>query len=148
MRFAFFIIMPRVFRRLLAAIGKGLRVIAIGSLVFLGTLSAFAQRYDAGYATAARDWEGFSPDQRIKLQVLLTAAGFWDSVPNLEFSSRLYEAVRAFQIANGLSGTGFIGKPEIDRLLTLGEPILSSGDSVSSSTPSAATRYGYLWHSG
>ena len=68
--------MPRVSRRLLAAIGEGLRVIAIGSLVVLSTLSASAQRYDAGYATAARDWEGFSPDERIKLQVLLTAAGF------------------------------------------------------------------------
>ena len=117
--------LPRVSWRRLAVIGKGLRLVVTGSLVVLSTLSASAQRHDAGYVAASRDWQGFNPDQRIKAQVLLTAVGFWDTVPNVEFSFRLYEAVKAFQIANGLPSTGFVSKPEIDRLLTLAEPILA-----------------------
>ena len=119
--------MPRVSWRRLAALGDaGLRLAVIGFfLVALGTLSASAQRHDAGYAAASHDWQGFNPDQRIKVQVLLTAVGFWDFVPNLEFSSRLYEAVKAFQIANGLPTTGFVREPEIDRLLIQAEPILA-----------------------
>ena len=117
--------MPRVSWRRLATIGAGLRLAVIGSLVVLSTLSASAQRHDAGYAAASSDWQGFNPDQRIKVQVLLTAVGYWDSVPNVEFSSRLYEAVRTFQIANGLPSTGFLREPEIDRLLSQAEPILA-----------------------
>lgn len=117
--------MLRVSWRRLAAIGTGLRLGVIGFLVVLSTLSAGAQRHDARYASASRDWQGFNSDQRIKVQVLLTAVGFWDSVPNVEFSSRLYEAIRAFQIANGLPSTGFVREPEIDRLLTQAEPILA-----------------------
>jgi serine protease Do len=103
----------------------GLRLVVIGSLVALSTLSASAQRHDAGYAAASRDWQGFTPDQRIKLQVLLTAVGFWDTVPNVDLSYRLYEAVRAFQAANGLPSTGFVREPEIDQLLIQAKPILA-----------------------
>lgn len=91
----------------------------------VSALAASAQRCDAGYAVASRDWQGFSPDQRIKLQVLLTAVGFWDTVPNLDFGFRLYESVKTFQTANGLPSTGFVGRPEIDRLLSQAEPILA-----------------------
>ena len=140
--------MPRVSWRRLAAIGTGIRLAAIGFLVVLSTLSASAEQHDAGYTAALRDWQGFNPDQRIKVQVLLTAVGFWDSVPNVEFSSRLYEAVKAFQIANGLPSTGFVREPEIDRLLTQAEPFWHTGDLVWSNTLSAAARYGCLWDSG
>lgn len=88
-------------------------------------LPAAAERGDGGYAGAVRDWQGFNIDQRIKIQVLLTAAGFSDAVPNVDFTHQLYQSIRAFQIANGLPSNGLLNKPEIDRLLQLTEPIFA-----------------------
>lgn len=49
---------------------------------------AVAQRRPPGYQQAEQSSSQLTVDEQIKLQVLLTANGYWPAVPNVNFSSR------------------------------------------------------------
>ena len=42
-------------------------------------------------------------DERVKLQVLLTAAGYWPAVPDAAFNTRLFNAILKFEVDNGFA---------------------------------------------
>lgn len=68
-----------------------------------------AQSQLPGYLQAADAFMGLSLDQRVKLQILLTAAGYWPAVPDADFSGRLFNAVLRFEV------DGPDGSPDGDR---------------------------------
>jgi Putative peptidoglycan binding domain len=63
-------------------------------------------------------------DTRITFQVLLTAEGYWPAVPNVNYSGRLYDAVRRFQSDHGFRPTGMLNAAELDKLLDVATPML------------------------
>jgi serine protease Do len=115
--------------------GSGQRVTSIRtafvSLVICATAVApsskmLAQTQVAGYAQADDAFMHMTLDQRVKLQVLLTAAGYWPAVPDADFSTRLFIAILRFQADNGFMPLGIVTKQQWDRLLTIAGPYLNS----------------------
>jgi Major Facilitator Superfamily len=64
-------------------------------------IEAGAQYVPPGYAEADNSFIQLNIDQRIKLQILLTAAGYWPAVPNVDFSTRLFNAICQFEVSKG-----------------------------------------------
>ena len=54
-------------------------------------------------------------DERMKLQVLLTAAGYWLAVPDADFSTRLFNAISRFEVDNGFVPLGILNDEQTDR---------------------------------
>jgi serine protease Do len=70
------------------------------SIVLLISPSALvrSQMGSGAYFEAERNFQtSFDLHQRIALQVLLTAAGYWDAVPDKDFSQRLFQALMRFE---------------------------------------------------
>lgn len=78
----------------------------------------------ARYEVAASAFNGLQIDQRLRLQVLLTATGQQVAVPNVEFSKRLFETVVRYQSQNGLPVTGVIDDAQSAGLLREATPLL------------------------
>lgn len=83
---------------------------------------ADAAPYSPTYATAAESFTSAPIDLRIELQLLLTAAGYWNAVPNASFSKRLFEALLRFQSDNGFPPTGVMDVSQVKRLASLAAP--------------------------
>ncbi|NDR67523.1 peptidoglycan-binding protein, partial [Klebsiella pneumoniae] len=66
----------------------------------------------ARYEVAAAAFQTLPIDQRIRLQVLLTATGQQVAVPNVDFSKRLFETVMRYQSQNGLPVSGVIDEEQ------------------------------------
>jgi S1-C subfamily serine protease len=99
----------------------------VAVLALLGFLStASAQSRPPGYFEAERAFSSLSTEDRIALQVVLTANGYWPAVPNVNFNNRLFEAILTFQSVNGYSANGVIDKQQLDRLIEVAAPILST----------------------
>jgi peptidoglycan hydrolase-like protein with peptidoglycan-binding domain len=64
-------------------------------------------------------------DNRVKLQTLLTAAGYWATIPNENFSNRLFEAIQRFQSDNNFVPNGVIDTSQFRRLTAAGGPLLN-----------------------
>ena len=56
-----------------------------------------------GYVQAEEAFVHMTLDQRLKLQRLLAAAGYWPAVPDADFSARLFDAILRFQVDNGFA---------------------------------------------
>ncbi|WP_162003405.1 serine protease [Microvirga tunisiensis] len=76
------------------------------------------------YRAAASEWSSLDAYQRVRLQVYLTAAGYWPAVPNQDFSMRLFEAMSQFQSDHGMPRTGILNEQQLDMLIQAAEPIL------------------------
>jgi serine protease Do len=101
-------------------------LLLIAVVVFsIGASDLRAQTRPAGYAEAERAFTQFSLDQRIRLQILLTAAGYWPAVPNENFSSRIFDAISRFQMEKGLSPDGILSPAEMEQLNAQGGPLLN-----------------------
>src|SRR5689334_23007530 len=61
----------------------------------------FARKEPPGYSRAEDSFMQLNVDERVKLQILLTAAGYWPAVPDTEFSTRLFDAISRFEVDNG-----------------------------------------------
>ncbi|MCB8819549.1 serine protease [Microvirga rosea] len=101
-----------------------------------------AQSRPQGYADAERAFTQFTVDERIKLQVLLTANGYWPAVPNVNLSNRLFEAIQQFQRETGRSPTGVIDEDQVKQLLNNALPLLQTWNFRSISHP---TRGHPIW---
>jgi len=96
-------------------------------LLVLLTLPATAQApvRPFGYEEAAGVFHGLDVDSRVRLQLLLTAAGVLASVPNENFNGRIFRAISDFQGDNGFTRTGGLTQDQFDRLLTVAAPNLN-----------------------
>ncbi len=65
-------------------------------------------------------------DERVKLQILLTAAGYWPAVPDADFSTRLFNAILRFEVDNGFTPLGVLNDQQMDRLTAIAAPYLNS----------------------
>ncbi|MBK3399207.1 MULTISPECIES: serine protease [Methylobacterium] len=100
-----------------------LTVLAVG-LALAGPAPALAQA-PAGYGEAESRFAFMETERRVRLQTLLTAAGYWTGMPNVTFGRRLFEAIAQFQGENGFRPTGWLDGAQLARLRMLAAPNLS-----------------------
>jgi serine protease Do len=85
-----------------------------------------AQTQLPGYAQAGDAFMRLTLDERVKLQVLLTAAGYWPAVPDAAFSTRLFNAISQFQVDNGFVPLGMLNDQQMNRLIAIAGPYLNN----------------------
>ena len=85
-----------------------------------------AQTNLPAYVQAEDAFVHLTLDQRIKLQVLLTAAGYWPAVPDENFSTRLFNAILRFEGDNGFVPLGILNDQQMDRLKSVAAPYLNA----------------------
>jgi S1-C subfamily serine protease len=92
--------------------------IAAAMLTAGALLAAPQARADYAYANAETAFQGESIDDRVRLQLLLAAGGYLNSMPMAQFSRHAYVGIQAFQDDNGFAPTGEIesNPDEIARL--------------------------------
>jgi hypothetical protein len=105
-----------------------MRRVCVLLFLMLAALPAAAQKRPPGYAEAAQQFESLTVDHRIRLQVLMTAAGYWPAVPNVNFNGRLFEAVKTFQRENGYVPDGQIDETQLRHLADVAAPLLRLWD--------------------
>jgi hypothetical protein len=94
---------------------------------WLGQSSAPSTSVPAGrpqYEAAAAQFENLPVEQRIWLQVRLTAAGHQVAIPNPSFSKRLYETILRYQAQAGLTATGMLNESQIGTLARDAAPMM------------------------
>ena len=79
-----------------------------------------------GYAQAEDAFMRLTLDERVKLQILLTAAGYWPAVPDADFSTRLFNAILRFEVDNGFVPLGILTGEQMDRLMAIAGPYLNA----------------------
>jgi serine protease Do len=99
-------------------------VALLALLSFLSSASAQTRR--PGYLEAEGAFSSLSVQDRIALQVVLTANGYWPAVPNVNFNNRLFDAILTFQSVSGYPTNGIIDKQQLDKLVDVAAPILST----------------------
>lgn len=85
-----------------------------------------AQTDQSDYIQAEDAFLHLTLGQRVKLQVLLTAAGYWPAVPDADFSARLFNAISRFQLDNSYVPLGIVTEQQFGRLSTIAGPYLNS----------------------
>jgi serine protease Do len=85
---------------------------------------ALAQPKETEFVQSEQAFNSLPIDTRITFQILLTADGYWPAVPNVNYSGRLYDAVRRFQIDHGFRPTGMLNAAELDKLRDVATPML------------------------
>ncbi|WP_313899354.1 serine protease, partial [Methylobacterium sp. E-065] len=90
----------------------------------------------ARYEVAAAAFQALPIDQRIRLQVLLTATGQQVAVPNVDFSKRLFETVMRYQSQSGLPVSGVIDEEQAAGLMREATPLLRTWGFRTASHPS------------
>jgi S1-C subfamily serine protease len=93
-------------------------------LALAGPVPALAQT-PPGYAEAESRFAFMETERRVRLQSLLTAAGYWTGMPNVTFGRRLFEAIAQFQGENGFRPTGWLDGAQLARLRALATPKLA-----------------------
>ncbi len=63
--------------------------------------------------------------ERVIAQTLLIGAGYQNAVPTERFSTNTFNALREFQIANGLTPSGSLDKTTSDRLFVVARPMFN-----------------------
>ena len=89
-------------------------------------IEAAAQSQLPGYAKAQDAFMRLTLDERVKLQVLLTAAGYWPAVPDAAFNTRLFNAILKFEVENGFAPLGILTSEQMDRLMAIAGPYLNA----------------------
>ncbi len=72
-----------------------------------------------GYPEADSAFSSLKQDTRVFLEVLLTAAGYYNSVPVGTFNSRLFTGTKQFQVENGYPQTGVLDKAQLNDLYSI-----------------------------
>lgn len=94
-------------------------------LVLSPVENASAQTRPPGYAQADDAFTRLALDERVKLQIFLTAAGYWPAVPDADFSTRLFNAISRFEADNGFAPLGVMTGEQRDRLMAIAGPYLN-----------------------
>ena len=85
-----------------------------------------AQAQLPGYAQADEAFMRLTLDERMKLQVLLTAAGYWPDVPEVGFGAHLFNAIQQFEVDNGFTPIGILNDQQMNRLIAVAGPYLNN----------------------
>ena len=93
-----------------------MRYIVLLLVLLFAAFPANAQKRPPGYAEQRPGSKSFTIEQRLRLQVLLTASGYWPAVPNVNFNSRLFEAITSFQQENGYFPNGQFDERQLSHL--------------------------------
>jgi serine protease Do len=112
------------------------------SFVALSVADVQAQVRSPTYPEADRAFMQLTLDNRVRLQILLTAAGYWQAVPNENFSGRIFDAIARFQSENGFVPNGIIDTAQFGRLIASGAPLLNQWVFRKVRHP---TQDGYIW---
>ncbi len=99
-------------------------VILAFTLFFASAIPAAAQSIPQGYTEAEDVFDQLSVASRVKMQVILTAAGHWPAVPNTTFSTRLFQAIASFQADHGFPRTGYLSPDQLDAAIDEAAPYL------------------------
>jgi serine protease Do len=99
-------------------------LICLSIIIFGLCVSAGAQSRTDRYIEAETVFKKMSPEERIYLQTLLATAGYWNAVPNLEFSVRIFEAVKRLQAEMGQEQSGLLSIRELVQLERNAIPLL------------------------
>lgn len=95
-------------------------------LFALATPTLTANARPIGYVEAAQSFQNtMSVAERLKLQVLIIAAGYSNGMPNENYSRRLFDAIENFQAENAFAADGRITPPEQRRLQEIATPLLN-----------------------
>ena len=93
-------------------------------ILFVSVSIGRAQTVGANYPIAEQAFDQSSIPDRMTLQLMLTSAGYWNAVPNVSFSRRLYSAIAQFQADNGYPTSGILDEGMIERLAANAAPYL------------------------
>ena len=85
-----------------------------------------SNNFACAYVQAEDAFIHLTLDQKIKLQVLLTAAGYWPAVPDENFSTRLFNAILQFEGDNDFVPLGILNDQQMDRLMSVAAPYLNA----------------------
>lgn len=96
------------------------------SLHFFLSGRSLAQTEMPGYSQADEAFRLLPLDERVKLQVLLTSAGYWPAVPDADFSRRLFNAILRFEVDTGFAPLGVLTQDQKDRLTAIAGPYLNN----------------------
>ncbi len=99
--------------------------IYVAIFVLLFSTESRAQPTPPGYAQAQGAFAQLTLDQRVRAQILLTAAGYWPAVPNADFSVRLFNAICQFEVDSGYVPLGILNNGQMDRLTSAGGEFLN-----------------------
>lgn len=89
------------------------------AFVALALVTPRAEARSFQYVVAARGFSALSLGNRALLQVLMTAAGYFNGVPVPSFTRRLFKGTKRFQAENGYPATGVLTRDEFDRLFRI-----------------------------
>lgn len=87
-------------------------------------VAAPARSQQTPYQVASQQFSQLSVAARYELQMLLIAGGYSSAVSTDDYSTRVFEAVWAFQGENSFPQTGSLAPPQIDKLKALADPVL------------------------
>lgn len=102
-------------------------IIALGCLV-LGATAAAAQPLRATYAEARRAFESQPVESRMRLQVLLTAAGYMRATAHERFNPRVFDSIQSLQRSKGLIPDGVLSAATVAQLVAEARPLLERWD--------------------
>src|SRR5215212_113345 len=101
-----------------------LKFFAVAAMLMLTSRGAEAQQANPYYTEAERQYLSLEVNTRLLFQIALTSNGYWPAVPNVQYSRRLHEATRQFQIDRGEAGTGVLTKTQVEQILSVGTSVL------------------------
>ena len=93
-------------------------------LLSVWSLPVFALSPPPSYADAQRAFDQLPLNDRLNFKIALTAAGYWPTIADSDFSRKLFEATAQFQADNGLAPDGAIDKELLARVSRSGAPLL------------------------
>jgi hypothetical protein len=83
-----------------------LQSLLIGTTLCIWSPTVIAQPRPPGYADAEIAYRKLPTADRVYVQTLLTAAGYWNGVPNIEFNGRIFDSINNFisllEVARGI----------------------------------------------
>lgn len=100
------------------------RLLAFVFVLFLGFSPIVYAQKTPEYLTAEESFMRLPLEGRITLQTFMTAVGYWNAVPNENFSNRLYRAIITFQAEHGFEKTGFLFGEQLEKLIIDAFPYL------------------------
>jgi serine protease Do len=80
------------------------------------------------YSEAKQAFESQSVENRLRLQVLLTAAGYLSAAANEQFNGRIFRAIQNFKRANALIPDGILNEAALAQLVAEATPFLKNWD--------------------
>ena len=83
---------------------------------------------DRWYRASEQAFMELDPEARQFFQLLLTATGHLEAVPNVNYNSRIHAAIKRFQGAWGEQQTGFLTEAQVQRLVSVGGAVLDGWD--------------------